>query len=135
MGHRDRSVPSEAAVETRPARPQHQPLIDQFCKTLIKHHVLASPQSHRATISPHGVAGSCAARWRVCLASWGWLPIPRRQGQLRTNLWQHTTSKDTLDLDLTGGNQAYNLSQILARSMSSPTTSQETSRWESLSDS
>merc|ERR1712012_1348683 len=42
-------------VETRPARPQH--LIDQFCKSLIKHHVLASPQSHRATVSPHGVPG------------------------------------------------------------------------------
>merc|ERR1712211_205049 len=71
-----------AAVETRPARPQH--LIDQFRKSLINHHVLASPQSHRATVSPHGVAGSLAARWRVRLASWGWLPIPRRQGRLRT---------------------------------------------------
>merc|ERR1712107_801745 len=71
-----------AAVETRPARPQH--LIDQFCKSLINHHVLASPQSHRATVSPHGVAGSRAARWRVRLASWGGLPIPRRQGRLRT---------------------------------------------------
>merc|ERR1712198_91445 len=55
-------------------------LILEFSKQ-ISNHVVPSPQSHSATVSSDGISGSRAAkptRRRICLASWGWVPVPRR---------------------------------------------------------